>query len=516
MKRYFSKSIYGVTLAAGVLLASCNNKALTDLNVDPNSTQNAEPAYLFTGAVLALPAYNYSVLAQGMQYFSTYKEVPAIGDKFYSFNGTVANFTEYYTNKLNRLIQIEPAVQETADANKKSAVRILKAYVFNQLTDVAGDIPYSEALGGQSNLTPKYDTQRDIYLNLLKELDESAAALDASKANFGTADLLFKGDVAKWKKFAYSLMLRFAMRLTNVEPDLAKTWAEKAIAGGVMTSMDDVAKIQYADASGSQNPQVLDLRNGNYISAGGDNVEGGKFAATFIDHLKSTHDPRLPVLSVVWVPTAPGATTYTADTSYAVQRGMVSGSLNTKPVDFDTYSEPSPLLLNLAAPIILFGPSEAYLLVAEAALRGWSAGMTAEQAYTQGVTFGMKQWSLFPAVAPSPNTITDNQINTYLMQNPYPAGGSFDEQLEAISVQKWLTLFGNDYEIYANWRRTGYPELAPVNYPGNVTGGKMFRRFSLPNSENLTNQSNYLEALDRQGFAELNEDNLLTKVWWDK
>lgn len=516
MQIKYSKSFYSSLLIAGIMLVSCNKKSLTDLNIDPNATQNAEPNYLFTGAALALPAYSYSVLAQGMQYYSTYKEVPAIGDKFYSFNGTIADFTAYYTNRLNRLIQIEPYVQAPEDVNKKSMVRILKVYVFNQLTDIAGDIPYSEALGGQANLTPKYDTQKDIYLDLFKELDEAAQALDDTKASFGAADIIFKGNITKWRKFAYSLMLRLGMRLTKVDPDLAKTWVEKAISGGVMSANDDVARIEYADAANSMNPQVLDLRNGNYISPGGDNVEGGKYAATFIDHLKATKDPRLSIISVVWTPTSPGATTYVADTSFAKQRGMVSGSLNTKPLDFDTYSEPSPLVLNVAAPIILFSPSEAYLLLAEAALRGWYTGSTAEEAYEAGVRAGMKQWLLFPAVATNTNTVTDEQTDNYLQQNPYPAAGSFEAQLEAISVQKWLTLFGNDFEMYANWRRTGYPELAPVNYPGNVTGGKMFRRFSLPESENFTNQDNYREALTRQGFAELNQDNLLTRVWWDK
>ena len=516
MKTFITKSICSAALLAGALLVSCNKQSLSDLNINPNSTPNAEPAYLFTGAIVALPAFNYSVLGQGMQYYSTYKEVPAIGDKYYSFTGTIADFTGFYTNKLNRLLSIEPQVQGADDVNKLSMVRILKVYVYSQLTDIAGDIPYSEALAGKTNLTPKYDTQRDIYLDMFKELEQATAALDAAKASFGTADLLYKGDVAKWKRFGYSLMLRLGMRLTKVDETLAKTWVEKAINGGVMTSLSDAAKITYTEASGSQNPISVDLRNGNYISAGGDNVEGGKFAATFINHLKSTRDPRLKVISVVWVPTAPGATTYVADTTAATQRGMVSGSLNTKPTDFDTYSEPSPLLLNLAAPMVLFGPSEVKLLQAEAALRGWAAGTTAEAAYADAVSLGMKQWGLYPAVAPSTNTITDAQIADYLAVNPYPTSGSFDAQLGAISVQKWLTLFGNDYEIYANWRRTGYPVLAQVNYPGNVTGGNMFRRFSLPISESLTNQANYEAALSRQGFAKLNEDNLLTRVWWDK
>ena len=514
MKRNFLKLLL-ISLGA-LLLASCNKKSLTDLNKNPNATTTAVPEYLFTGALLNTPAYNYSVLAEGMQYFSTYKEVPAIGDKYYSFNGTVADFAGVYTVKLNLLIQLEALVQGPDAVNKNAIVQILKVYEFHQLTDVAGDIPYSDALAGKGNLTPKYDTQKDIYLDMLSQLDAAATSFDASKPSFGSADLFYNGDVTKWKKFAYTLMLRLGMRMSNVDPDLSKTWVQKAIAGGVMSSDADIAKISYASVSGGQNPQVRALLDGNYISPGGDNVEGGKYAATFIDHLKSTQDPRLSAISVVWVPTSPGATTYTADNSFGIQKGMVSGSLNTKPTDFDTYSEPSPLVVNVAAPIIIMGPSEAYLLLAEAALRGWYSDLSAQQAYDEGVDAGMTQWALYPTAGNISGNISQDQIDAYKLANPYNSAGTFDQQLEQISVQKWVSLFGNDYEVYANWRRTGYPTLTPVNYPGNVTGGQMFRRFSLPNSENLTNHDNYIAALQRQGFAELNGDNLLTRVWWDK
>lgn len=496
-----------------LLLTSCNKKSLTDLNKNPNATQVAVPEYLFTGALLNTPAFNYSVLAEGMQYFSTYKEVPAIGDKYYSFNGTVADFAGFYTVKLNLLLQLEALVQGPDDVNKNAMVQILKVYEFHQLTDVAGDIPYSDALKGKENLTPKYDAQKDIYLDMLNKLDAAAASFDESKLIFGNGDLFYKGNVTKWKKFAYTLMLRLGMRMSNVDPDLAKTWVQKAVAGGVISTDDDIAKINYSNVSGAQNPQVRAMLDGNYISAGGDNVEGGKYAATFIDYLKNTHDPRLPVISVVWVPTASG---FTADNTVSLQKGMVSGSLNTKPTDFDTYSEPSPLVINVAAPIIILGPSEAYLLLAEAALRGWYTGMTAEEAYNKGVEAGMTQWALYPTTGSISGIISSQQIEDYKAANPYNSAGTFEQQLEQISLQKWVSLFGNDYEVYANWRRTGYPTLTPVNYPGNVTGGKMFRRFSLPNSENLTNHDNYLQALQRQGFAELNGDNLLTRVWWDK
>jgi hypothetical protein len=519
MKTKSFKLVHLVILAAVSVLLSCNKDGLTDLNKPINAVDYPIPANMFTAAILNTPRDNYSVLAQGMQYFSTYKEVPAIGDKFYSFNGTEADFVGTYTVKLNLLHQLNVAIQDPAMSNERAMVRILRVYTYHQLTDVAGDIPYFEAVRGDEDkiLSPKYDTQRDIYLDMLKELDESATALDPAGTNFGNADLFYKGDVTKWKKFAYTLMLRLGMRLTEVEPALAETWVKKAIEGGVMTEDADIAKISYANVSGGMNPKVqTSLLNGNYLNPQDvDNVEGGKYAATFIDKLKATADPRLPVMSVVWQK-PPSATAYVANNDPAVQKGMVNGSLNTKPVDFDTYSEPSPIVLNVAAPIVIMGPAEAYLLLAEAALRGWYTGSTAQEAYNAGVRAGMTQWALWPSIAPGSSIISQTQIDDYLAANPYLTGGTFEEQLEQISVQKWICLFGDDYESYANWRRTGYPVLLQVNYPGNVTGGKMFRRFSIPIAENLTNQANYLDALQRQGFAESTGDNLLGKVWWDK
>jgi hypothetical protein len=519
MNNKFFKLIYVAALTSGSLLLSCNKEGLTDLNKPLNAVDYPIPANMFTAALLNTPRDNYSVLAEGMQYFSTYKEVPAIGDKFYSFNGTEADFNAYYTVRLNLLKQLEDAIQDPALSNERAMVRILRAYTYHQLTDIAGDIPYFDAVKGDEEgiLAPKYDTQRDIYLDLFKELDEAATALDPANSNFGSADLFYQGDVTKWKKFAYTLMLRLGMRLTIVEPELAETWVKKAIEGGVMLSDDDMAKIQYANVSGGMNLKIQNSwLNGNYLNPQDpDNVEGGKYAATFLNKLKSTNDPRLPVISVVWQKPA-GETQYVANNDPAVQRGMISGSLNTKPGDFDTYSEPSPLVLNVAAPIIIMGPAESYLLLAEAALRGWYTGMTAEEAYNLGVKAGMTQWAQWTAVAPSNNIISQQQIDDYLAANPYLSGGSFEDQFKQINEQKWLSMFGDDYEVYANWRRTGYPELMPVNYPGNVTGGKMFRRFSIPISENLTNQANYLEALQRQGFSESTGDNLLTRVWWDK
>lgn len=525
------KILYITKIACSLLFVSlfcgCNPESLTEMNRDVNRTDKPIPDYMFTGALLDMPQHSYNVMAQGVQYFSTYKEVPAVGDKYYSFNGTEAPFY-YYTGidennqwigRLNRLHQIKKALQEETEqgidnVNKLALIRILQVYFFHQLTDVAGDIPYFDArLGEEGTLSPKYDTQRAIYEDFFKELDEAATTLDAASPTFGNADIFFAGDVGKWKKFAYTMMLRLAMRLTKVDEALAKTWTEKAIAGGVMSQQEDMAYIVYSTTPGSINNKINGYVNGNYNTSGGDNVEGGKYAATFIDHLKQTADPRLSVISVVWVKNPDG--TYRADNSASAQKGMVSGSLNSFPSDFDTYSEPSLLYLNTASPIILLGPAEAYLLLAEAAIRGWYTETTAAEAYRAGVTMAMKQWALWPDVAPHSGRISDEQIQAYLEANPFLTNGSFADQFAQINTQKWVSLFGDDYEVFANWRRTNYPTLMPVNYPGNMTGGKMFRRFYIPLNENLTNRSNYLEALERQGFSEFTADNLTTRVWWD-
>jgi hypothetical protein len=517
MKKNFIKSICLVAATAIALLPSCSKDKLAELNKPQNAVGFIIPENIFTNVLLNLPRNNYAVIGGGMQYFSTYKEVPAVGDKYFSFNGATADFgdptTGYYTNKLNRLYVLNNALTD-ADVNKKSIVRILRAYTYHQLTDVAGDIPYFDALKGESGLlSPKYDTQQAIYLDMLKELKESAEALNPANPSFTTGDLFYKGDVTKWKKFAYTLMLRLAMRLSEVSPATAQTWVQTAVAGGIMTSDADIAKITYTNTTGNINPKTQNLTNGDYATPGGDNVEGGKYAATFIDRLKATNDPRLPVISIVWQSTGG---VYAANNTPAVQRGMVSASLASRPADFDTYSEPSQLVLNFAAPIVIMGPAEANLLLAEAALRGWTTGTTAAAAYNAGVRSGMTQWALWPTVGVSSGVITGAQIDAYLLANPYVATATTEAQIEQINTQKWLSMFGDDYEVYANWRRTGYPRLKKVNYVGNVTGGFMFRRFALPISERLVNQANYLEALSRQGFSENTDDNLLTKVWWDK
>lgn len=510
----FSKIFLGAATLS-LLFCSCDN-GFEEMNVNPNASIEVIPEYLFTNAQLSTVNVNYTggaylTIGQSMQHFATYKEVPAAGDKYFNFGYSTGNWNSY-SGAVIQLQQVIDAVTEDAlGVNKLSVARIWRAYMFHRLTDLYGDIPYGDAAKALSDkdYSPKYDLQEDIYADLLKELDESINAFDAAQPTFGNADLMYGGDITKWKKFGYSLMLRLGMRLTEVDPSLAQTWVEKAISGGVILNDSDVATIAYVDGSqtASRNFIASGLLSTDYVSPGGDNVEGGKFAKTLIDHLKTTSDPRLNVISIVWVPSG---SSFVADTTTALQEGMPNAAFNSLPANFNSFSEPNPAtILKYNAPLIVFTSAEVHLLLAEAALRGWNSGSTAEESYNNAVKAGMKQWSLFGAGG----VITDSRVMRYLEENPYNAAGSFEEQMEQIQTQKWLVLFLEDeYEIFSNWRRTGYPDLTPTNYPGNLTGGKIPTRFVIPDSEVIYNTTHFNEARDRQGGT----NTLSSVVWWDQ
>ncbi len=496
-------------------LSSCDD-GFEDLNKDPDAYDEIVPEFLFTKAQLDAVDVSYFgtaalTIGGSMQQFATYKEVPAAGDKYFNEGYSKSYFTTIYPNAVNEIQEVVKAVSENPDdVNKLSVARIWRAYIFHHITDLYGDVPYTEAGKGISDqiYTPKYDEQSFIYNDMLKELEEAVNAFDPAKPTFGSADLLYDGSVDQWKKFAYSLMLRLGMRLTEVDPAMAETWVKKGIAGGVILEDIDVAVIDYVDGSqvSSRNPIAEGLMNGDYIDPQSvENVEGGKLAKTFIDHLKATGDPRLNVISVVWLESGNG---YVADTTTTLQKGMPNGVFNNRPEDFATYSEPHPnTILAYDSPMLIMTNAEMNLLLAEAVIRGWHTGATADL-YAAAVRAGMRQWALFGGSG----SISEDRTNSYLAQNPFNTAGSVEEQMDQIQTQKWVALFLDEYEIFSNWRRTGYPELVPVNYPGNLTGGTIPTRFVLPDSEGTINAVNFKEAEDRQGQG----NSFTSKVWWNK
>ena len=444
------------------------------------------------------------------------------GDK-YNFNEEyiTANWEALYPNAIKQIVDV---VHNTKDKEGKTNLyniaRIYKVYLFQFLTDLYGDIPYSEA--GQAYtggiLLPKYDKQQDIYADMLKELDEAATALDDNAPNsLGDQDIIYGGDVTLWKKFAYSEMVRIAMRMSKEAPDDAKTWVAKAVAGGAMTSNDDNALIlHYAvnDAQVSNNGSGWELIN----------EEAGQFkmSKTFIDFFKSHNDPRLHFYATV--SPDPGALNGTADfnfgdTTSSIQLGMPNGYDNAGglvpitgapnfPGDVNDYSIVNRYTFAKSeAPTFVLTAAETQLLLAEAAQRGWISGDAATM-YDDGVTLAFSQ--LIQTGANWSESAAEAAAASYLAQNPYNAGTG----IQQINEQYWVAVFMDEYEAFANWRRSGYPVLTPVNYPNpsiNKTGGTIPRRLTYPLEEASTNPENYNDAVSRLA----NGNTMTSRMWWD-
>jgi hypothetical protein len=159
---------------------------------------------------------------------------------------------------------------------------------------------------------------------------------------------------------------------------------------------------------------------------------------------------------------------------------------------------------------LLFSAAESYFLLTEAALRGWYTGPTAASLYQNGIQAAMRQWSI---IAGSAGTISSTAIDNYVLaaMTSFNGAATFDAQMKVIYTQFWVSIFPDAQEVFATYRRTGYPALVPNNYPANATGGQIFRRFLYPITEATLNADSYADAISRQGA-----NDLLTRIWWDK
>jgi hypothetical protein len=513
MKNHFFRNIAVVFIMFfGV---SCD-KGFEELNVNPNAATSVVPEFLLTKAQLSSARYDYFMLGGAMQHMANYNIGQAQGDKYVGNLGWQSGlFESFYIAEGLEIEEVIRTVSTNPDfINKLAVARIWRAYTYHRITDMYGDIPYKEAAKGASSkiYKPKYDKQSDIYADMLKELDEAAKSFNTAKPTFGSADLVYGGNIPKWQKFAYSLMLRLGMRLSKIDPAMSESWVKKAIAGGVIINDSDMATIQYIEGGqiSNRNPIAQGLMEADYNTPQAvDNRLGGKLAKTLIDHLKNTKDPRLNALAVVWVRASP-TSAFVADTATALQSGMQNGIWDAAPANFGSLSEPNPnTLLRYNAPMFMFTASESNLLLAEAAIRGWFAG-NAEDSFNRGVRSGIQQWGMYgPA-----GVIATNRIDAYLKLNGFKTTGTFNQKLEQISTQKWVGLcFIDEYEVFSTWRRTGYPALVPVNYPGNLSGGTIPRRMVIGPNEQNSNSENFIAAMTRQGGA--NYNILTNRVWWD-
>ncbi|UFH54002.1 SusD/RagB family nutrient-binding outer membrane lipoprotein [Spirosoma sp. KNUC1025] len=507
------KTLFYIPLVAALVsLSGCEN-GFDQLNTNPTAATALNPVFTFNNAIVNTSYPSQILIFEEpivQQMFSPNSGILSGGnfniDNRGSAGANAALWQRYYRDNVRYLVDVLAKTKSDASrSNLYNMARIWKAYVSMVLTDTYGDIPYTEAGLGylNSNIRPKYDTQESIYNDILKELPEAAAALDATKPT-EAGEIMFGGDISKWKKFSYSVLLRAGMRLVKVNPTLAQSTVQKAVAGGLMQSNADNAAVR--NNANYQNPVGTTLNS----------TEAANYYLTknFVDYLKTNSDPRLTAIAVRYVgaKSGPEQTAAKASKDPAVQIGMPLGYDNgTIPAratadglaSFYDYSQLDRTRMGgLTAPTFLVTYAQTQLLLAEAVQRGWTTGNAADF-YNAGVTAHMKQLADYGTTT----VIADADIATYLQKNPYDAA----KALELINTQYWVASFLNGPEAFANFRRSGYPALTPNPYPGKEIKGNFINRLSYPDSEISVNQQQVNQAITRQG-----PDNLDTRVWWDK
>lgn len=462
-----------IVLFACLLATGC--KKFGDLNINPNLPSQASGTQLIANAALSLPGLSAAPAGEfAAQYLS---ETQYPGASLYPEGGT-----SFYGLFQGPLMNLETVINSTSLSgtegpvvNQVAVAKILKAYFLWHATDRWGDLPMTEALKGSQDFTPRYDTQADIYNALFAMLDDANAAIVPGNIS---NDIIYAGDVTKWKKLGSTIHMLMALRLSKVDAAKGALEFNKALTQGIMTSNADNLVFKH----------LLDANNQSfwYGQVVNQNREWWALSSVLVNKMKPVNDPRLPTF---------GSPARSNSQFVGLPLGTTAGMPNTT-----AYSLLGPLVFAQNVQIHLVTYAQALFARAEAAKRGWITGgdAVAKTNYDLAIEQSVRQWNN--------NNITGlaaMMLTPEVAYNPAAA-------LEQIATQRWIHLFMHGYEGWAEWRRTGFPVLAP---PVGDPTRPVPRRNSYPDAEKFNNTANYLEAIQRQ----FGGTNLISgRVWWDK
>ncbi len=516
-----SKSLYFAAVACIVFGFNSCKKDLLKQNTNPTTigADQYDPNLLLTTVQLnytGSPEFmgeNWEVkwgLVSGfIQHTASINTSFYSGDKYLNATGSFGDyFNQAYIYQVQPVVELyELTKNKTQYKNLHQVSRIMKAMVFEGITDLYGDIPYTQGGQGyyQHIFTPAYDKQQDIYTDLLKEVSEATDSLD-DNADKPTGDVFYANDpssqIDKWKRFGYSLQLRMAMRLIKRDEATAKSYATK-VSGKTMINNDDNAIVQHVYSND------LTINRDAWEINGQDSTDL-KLCSTFIDFFKTNNDPRLPVISWIYSKTPdtkpqdqlglpPGYILGGKDTSVDIRHTATYDSANG---GMQRYSRFNKTVLNGNAPSLILTYAETELLLADASKRFGVGNVKTH--YDNGVIAAITQLSAYGSSA----TISNTKAMAYLTAHPYTDTGGLNQ----INTQYWACTVFDEYEAWSNWRRTGYPILAPTKYPGNVTGNTIPRRLPYPLEQKTSNAANYNAAV----AGIIGGDKLTSHMWWDK
>jgi len=469
-------------LAAAVIVGFTACSDLTSINQNPNGPTDVLPPSILSNAIETVvsgidgPNNNLDTRGGGL-WVQYYAEIQYRDEDKYIVRPGVDGGWGFYNDALEDFQRMIDKGVAARAPNWEAVGRIMKSYVFSVMTDAMGDIPYSQALKGDSVLTPQYDTQQDIYTALLGDLAKASQEIDTSRSatyGFSSGDNMYFGDMNEWRKFANSLRLRLAIHLSNVDATRAASEALAAVTADVFESNADNAQLVYLASSPNQNPI--------YTNFHVDKRDDYGMSKTLVDSMLSWNDPRLPIYAQL------------NDTgAYAgLPNGLNDGAGPAlKYISrFGTYWRDTP-----AAPLALLTYSEVLFLEAEAAQRGWIAGDPAAL-YSGAIRASMEQYGL-PAA----------DIDAYLARPRVQYNVATG--LTQIAYQKWVSLFTQGLEGWTEVRRTGVPALVPGP---NAVLPRIPERLPYADNEQVLNRTNVDAAVAAQRFK--SSTDLSTPLWF--
>ena len=475
------KFIISITVGLLLLAVGCNK--ITNINTNPKQPTKVPGNTLFSSAELKLSNLmtstnvNRNIFRLLDQYWTetTYTDesnynlkTRAIPDNVWDilYRDVLANL-----KNSSEVIASDPNIDASVKKNDQACIEILNVYAYSTLVNIFGDVPYTQALDFKTP-NPKYDDANTIYKDLIKRLNTALGNLDTGAGGFGSADLIYGGDISSWMKFGYSLDLRLAMTLADVSSDqsLVQSTVQMASPKAFMSQSDN-AMFTYLKNPPNTNPLWVDL------------VQSGRHdfvvANTIVDMMNNLNDPRRQY----YFTTAPDTTAYI-------------GGVYAQGSQYANYSHPSDMMKDPTFPGDLMDYTQVEFLRAEAAARGYSVDSTAADYYKNAIKQSILHWGG-----------TDAEFNTYYAQSAVNWSTAAGNYKEKIGVQEWIALYNHGMAEWTTWRRLDYPQLKAPSSAQSVIP----LRYTYPVQEQNLNQKNYEAASSAIGG-----DKVSTKLFWDK
>jgi len=482
------KKIFLALLSIVLLSVGCENIDFGDTNQNVNGPAEVNTASMLSGAIT-----NF-----GDDRGRPYRITPTLNVQYlvqYVYNDEMlyadyaGNWGNYYVQELSNVQEVLDVLADPESAtnssiiangsieNQEAVALIWKSVIFKRVTDLFGNVPYSQGLNSEI-LTPVYDSQQDIYTGMIADVKAARDMIDVNAAG-ATGDVIYGGDMEMWQKFANSFLMSLGMQLTKVDATLAKATVLEALnnSAGVLEDVSEDALYTYDVANGFTNPWNW-MRPADYgvsaefISA----LKGNGFTSN------STYDERITY--VTDDPSVPG---------HAYGHLLYSDTENTSPV--------GTTLISASTQLPILTSAYTYLHRAEAAARGWTSEDAGEM-LKMGIMSSYARGAAIYGVE-----IGDGEAYADARVADMATAG----ELTVISEEKWVDLFPLGYDSWSEWRRTGIPTLTPA--VDAINDGQIPRRYNYPNTEASLNGDGY-----DSGVAALSPatDNNTSRFWWDK